>query len=264
MAEATTAGGFGLRQRLQAQQRLIGSFVKTPTSHTIEVLGELGYDFVVIDEEHGPFDRSSIDRAILAARAWGVAPVVRVADASPSRLLSVLDDGASGVLVPHVDSREKAEAIVAACRYRTGSRGIAATTRAGRFGGLSLWEHVDRADSSVAVIAMIEDPEAIDDIDSILAVEGLDAVFIGRGDLTLAYRAESQAAEAVTRATDRVIDAAADSKTPVCVLVGGAQEASAFEKRGVRTFIVSSDQGFLRSAAAGALAAFNAELKTPA
>ncbi len=250
--DTSTAGA--LRSRLRAGDRLLGSFVKFPSGHSIEILGELGYDFVVIDEEHAPFDRVAIDHAILAARAWGTAPVVRVSDATPSRLLSVLDDGAAGVLVPHVDSRAKAEAVVAACRYRGGKRGIAPTTRAGRFGGLGLWDHVERADASVAVIAMIEDPEAIDDIDDILGVEGLDAVFIGRGDLTLAYGVESQAADVIVEATDRVIDSAGAHDVPVCVLVGGAEEATEFERRGLRTFIVGSDQGFLRSAAARALA----------
>jgi staphyloferrin B biosynthesis citrate synthase len=257
-ARPPTAGApqSSFRRRLLAGERLVGSFVKTPTSHTIEVLGDLGFDFVVIDEEHGPFDRLAIDHAILGARASGTAPLVRVSDASPARLLAVLDDGAAGVLVPHVASAEKARSVVAACRYRGGERGISNTTRAGRFGGLGLWQHVDVSDATVAVIGMIEDPEAIDEIDSIVAIEGLDAVFIGRGDLTLAYGVESQAAEPVRRATDRVIAAATAFEKPVCVMVGAAAEAASFEERGVHAFIVSSDQGFLRQAAGKALAEF--------
>ena len=235
---------------------MLGSFVKTPTSHTIEVLGDLGFDFVVIDEEHGPFDRLAIDHAILAARASNTAPIVRVSDPAASKLLSVLDDGAAGVLVPHVMSVEKARAVVAACRYRGGQRGFSNTTRAGGFGRLSMWKHVEAWDQGVTVIGMIEDPEAIEVADDILAVEGLDGVFIGRGDLTVAYGAASQDAEPVRNATERVIAAARKANKPVCVMVGSAADAAPFIEKGVGAFIVGSDQTFLRQAAGKALAEF--------
>ena len=101
--ELTSAASF--RQQFSSGERLIGTFVKTPTTHATEILGDLGFDFVVIDEEHAPFDRITIDAVLLAARASGIAGIVRVAEPTPARILSVLDDGASGgVLVPHVDS----------------------------------------------------------------------------------------------------------------------------------------------------------------
>ncbi len=92
------------RQRLAAKAPLLGTFIKTPTGHAIEILGDLGFDFVVIDEEHAPFDRVAIDNALLAARAAGTAGIVRVAAPSAANLLSVLDSGAIGVLVPHVST----------------------------------------------------------------------------------------------------------------------------------------------------------------
>ncbi|MDB5511812.1 MAG: aldolase [Enterovirga sp.] len=237
------------RRRFLDGDLLLGSFVKTPTSHTIEVLGDLGFDFVVIDEEHGPFDRLAIDHAILAARASGTTPIVRVAEPSASKLLSVLDDGATGVLVPHVSSAEKARDVVSACRYRGGKRGFSNTTRAGRFGRHGIWDHVDAADAATTVIAMIEDPEALDELDAILAVEGLDGVFIGRGDLTVAFGAESQAAPPVRDAVDRIVAAAKAAAKPVCVMLGSAADAAPFRAMGVNTFIVGSDQTFLRQAA---------------
>ena len=248
----------GFRQRLLGGERLVGSFVKTPTSHTIEVLGDLGFDFVVIDEEHGPFDRITIDLAILAARAAGTTPIVRVAEASAAKLLSVLDDGATGVLVPHVSSVAKAREVVSACRYRGGKRGFSNTTRAGGFGRLGIWPHVDAQDASVTVIGMIEDPEALDDIDAIVAVEGLDAVFIGRGDLTVAFGAPDQDAAPVREATQRIIGAARAAGKPVCVMVGNAADSASFEQAGVSAFIVGSDQTFLRQAAGKVIADFAA------
>src|SRR3954454_24645161 len=95
-----------LRSRLLAREHLIGTFVKTPTTHATEILGALGFDFVVIDEEHAPFDRMATDTALLAARAAGTAALVRVQNATS--ILSVLDCGATGVLVPHVASAARA------------------------------------------------------------------------------------------------------------------------------------------------------------
>src|SRR5580704_11938958 len=149
------------RQRFLSVELLLGTFIKTPTTHAIEILGALGFDFVVIDEEHAPFDRVTIDNLLLAARASNVAGIVRVAESSPAKLLAALDDGATGVLVPHVFSVGKAKEMVAACRYRRGKRGFSNSPRAGGYGQLGVWDHVDKADASVTVVAMIEDPEAL-------------------------------------------------------------------------------------------------------
>src|SRR5262249_6187759 len=129
------------RQRLRAGEKLSGTFVKTPSGHATEIFGDLGYDFVVIDEEHAPFDRLAIDQALVSARAARIAALVRVASASASNLLSVLDAGAVGVLVPHVSSAQKAANVAAACRYKDGKRGFSNSPRAGRYGGLSLQQH---------------------------------------------------------------------------------------------------------------------------
>ncbi len=245
------------RKRLLAGELMMGSFVKTPATHTIEVLGDIGFDFVVIDEEHAPFDRGTIDRAILAARASGTSPIVRVAGADPSKLLAVLDDGAEGVLIPHVYSAEIARKAVSACRYRSGSRGISNTTRAGGYGRLGLWEHVDIQDAAVTVIAMIEDPQALDAIDDIVATDGLDAVFVGRGDLAVAMGAEGQNAPDVLAATARIIEAAKAAGKPAIIMVGSAKEGQSFLKDGFNGFIIGSDHSFMRQAAIPALKAFS-------
>src|SRR5690606_3234181 len=121
------------RERLAARTTMFGTFIKTPTTHATEILGQIGYDFVVFDQEHAPLDASALDMMILAARAANVAGIVRVASADPAMIQTVLDCGATGVMVPHVSSAETARRIARACRY-TGTRGLANTTRAGGFG----------------------------------------------------------------------------------------------------------------------------------
>ena len=237
------------RARFLAGETLLGTFIKTPTSHTTEVIGSLGFDFVVIDEEHSPFDRGTIDQALLGARAAGTAGIVRVSEASAAQLLAVLDDGAAGILAPHVDSAERAKEIVACCRYRGGKRGYSNTNRGGGFGATGVWEHVDRRDAETVVIAMIEDAAALDRLDEIMAVDGLDGVFIGRGDLTVALGATGYGDPRVQGATEKIIAAARAGNKRVCIMVANAAEAAQWQAFGVSSFIVSSDQGFLRSAA---------------
>jgi 2-keto-3-deoxy-L-rhamnonate aldolase RhmA len=250
------------RRRFSARQNLVGSFIKTPTTHATEIYGALGYDFVVIDEEHAPFDRAATDIVLLAARASNISGIVRVSSDDPSKVLSCLDCGASGVLVPHVATLEKARAVAAAARYRGGRRGYSGSARAGGYGAAPMWSLVDQQDESVCAIAMIEDPEALDHIDAIAAVEGIHGLFIGRGDLTVALGARSSADASVRNAVDRVIAAASKIGKPVCVMVANAAEAREFAELGASAFIISSDQGQMRRAAAQTLSDFNKLVQT--
>ena len=249
---------FGFRRRLTTGEKLSGTFIKTPSGHATEIFGDLGYDFVVIDEEHAPFDRLAIDHALVSARAAHIAALVRVGSASPSNLLSVLDAGATGVLVPHVSSAQQAAEVAAACRYKGGKRGFSNSPRAGRYGGLSLQQHLEHADRTTTVVAQIEDPEALDQADAIAAVDGIDALFIGRGDLAAAMGAGSPEAPEIRAAAERIATAARRAGKPVMVFVGSNKDAVAMREIGASAFIFSSDQGLMRQAAGRALAEFEA------
>ena len=244
------------RQRLRAPGRaLLGTFVKSPSPQAIEIFGDLGFDFVIIDAEHAPLDRGTIDHLLLAAKASGIAALVRVAETSASHILSPLDSGAAGVIAPHIDSVEKARALVAESRYSKG-RGFSNSPRAGGYGQKTVWQHVDQADDEVIVVGMIEDPKAVTNIEEILCVDGLDAVFIGRGDMAVALNDRQPGAPVVQEATSKVISAAKKAGKTVFLLAATPQEAAEFYAQGVGAFVISSDQGFLRTAAANALSAF--------
>ena len=247
MADPTT-----FRGRLLAREHLIGTFIKTPTTHATEILGALGFDFVVIDEEHAPFDRMATDAALLAARAVGTAALVRVQNTS--NILSVLDSGATGVLVPHVATAAHAREVAAACRYQGGRRGYSGSPRHAGYGASGMWKTVEAADAVTTVIAQIEDPEALDEIDAIAAVDGIHALFIGRGDLSVALGAKSSDAPEVRGAVERIGKAARAADKPICVFVGGQAEASWLRDQGATAFVVASDQSFIRKAGAQALA----------
>jgi len=241
------------RERLKAGEHLIGTFIKSPGIHAIEILGAVGYDYVVLDAEHAPLDRGAIDVALFAARACGLAGLVRVANPVPSEILSVLDCGATGVLIPHVTSAAKARDMAAACRFRGGKRGYSGSPRAASYGAGAMWKTVDALDAQTTVIAMIEDPEALDEIDAIAAVEGIDALFIGRGDLTVAFGAASSADAVINDAVQRISAAAKKGGKAIFVMVNSPEEAAPFYQGGASGFIIASDQTFIRKGSAEAL-----------
>lgn len=244
------------RRRLKAREHLLGTFIKTPTTHATEILGMLGFDFVVIDQEHAPFGPNVIDTMVLAARASNIAGIVRIGDPGEANILSVLDCGAAGILVPHVASAAKARDVAAACRYRGGRRGFANTTRAGRFGETSFADHMAAQDSQIACIAMIEDIAALDEIDAIAAVDGIDAFFIGRGDLTAAIGAPSMTSKETHQLVEPIMTAARNAGMPVVMLSPDRTDAVAMARLGASAFMVSSDQGLLKQAARQALNEF--------
>ena len=235
------------RSALIAGQPLLGSFIKTPGICAVEIMGEIGVDFVVIDAEHAPWDRGDIDLAILAAKSKSLPALVRVE--SMSHILSALDCGATGVMVPHVSSVKVARDVVAACRYRHGARGFSNSPRAGQYGGLGLTEHVLKGDANTTVIAMLEDPQALAEIDDIVQVEGIDAFFLGRGDLTVALGESSVDAPIVRNAITAFVSAIHKVKKPLCAFVGKISEIPELQSLGITTFILSSDQGLMRQAA---------------
>ena len=242
------------RERLVAGEPLLGTFVKSPGVHGIEVLGEAGMHFVVIDAEHAPWDRSAIDLAVLASRSQDIPVLVRVQGIGD--ILTARDCGATGVMVPHVRDAETARAVVAACRYRGGHRGFSNSPRAGRYGGLGLEDHLSASDARTTVVAMLEDVEAIDHVDALVQVEGIDAFFLGRGDLTVALGEARTDAPRVKAAVERLTQAVRAAGKTLCAFVGKSAEVPALQALGVSSFILSSDQGLLRQAATAELAQF--------
>jgi 2-keto-3-deoxy-L-rhamnonate aldolase RhmA len=244
------------RDRLLARERMLGTFLKMPTTQVIEMLGPLGYDFVVIDQEHAPLDRAMTDMMIFAARASNIAPLVRVPEFNAASILSALDCGALGIMVPHVNSVEKAQAVVQSCRYAGGSRGFAGLTRASTWGSVNGVQHMAAQDRQVACIMMIEDQDAVDQAGAIARVEGVDALFIGRGDLTASFGGDPNAGTKVAEISTRVAAAAKEANVPLLMLPTSRDDFDFAKGIGASAMLLSSDHGFIRSAAAKAIKDF--------
>ncbi len=240
-----------LKTRLKAGDALIGTFQKTPSPIVTEVLALGGLDLVCLDAEHAPFDRGAIDGCCLAARAAGLPLLVRPPTGAPEHILNALDCGADGVLLPHIRSGAEAAAAVRAAHYGPGGggRGYAGSSRAAGYVGRAMAEHRAGEAARTVVIAQIEDVDALDGLDTIVATPGLDAVFVGRIDLTVSMDAALPNDVCVVAAVERVCAAGRAAGMPVGMFVADLGEVPRWRAAGATLFLLGSDHAFMVSGA---------------
>ncbi len=248
-----------LKEKLAAGAVVVGTFVKTPSPIVVEVLAMTPLDCLVLDAEHAPFDRAAIDGCIMAARAGGMDVLVRVASAAPEHILNALDCGATGVLVPHVRSAAEARQVVRMARYGAGGRGYAGSSRAAGYTTKPMATHLADSRATTVVVAQVEDPEAIDDIEAIAEVDGLDALFVGRADLTVAYAAAGQDDPRVVAALDAVCAAGRRHGRPTGLFLAREGDAPGWTDKGARLFLLASDHNFMLAGAAALTARVRGE-----
>lgn len=171
------------KQALQANQQLIGCWVGTADPYVTEIFASVGFDWIVLDGEHGPNDLRSILGQLQAMAAYDTAPVVRPVCGDAAMLKQLLDVGAQNLLVPMVDTAEQAAALAAATRYPPqGIRGVgSALARASRWKQVP--DYLQRANEEVCLLVQAETVTAMDNLEEIAAVDGVDGVFFGPADL---------------------------------------------------------------------------------
>ncbi|SFS71412.1 HpcH/HpaI aldolase family protein [Saccharopolyspora flava] len=212
-----------LKQRVRAGERLHGGLLRLPSEGLLEMAAVAGLDYAVIDCEHGPADLLSLQQHLQIADAHGLPVLVRVGENEPALILRVLDLGAQGVIVPHVDTPEQAREVVAAAHYPPlGERGFATYSRAGRFGTRSIAEHLAAAERTTMVIPMLETPLACDNTAEILAVDGVDTILVGPADLSVAMGREGPSDPEVVARLSQVVSAAGGA--PLMTIVGSAEQ----------------------------------------
>lgn len=247
----------GFPARLQRADAVVGTWIRTPSPVVCEVLSRTALDVLVLDTEHAPFGRAELDGCVAIVRALGKPVLVRVPDSSSANILNALDCGADGILVPHVMCADDAIRAVGAAHHGPGGRGYAGSTRAAEFGGRKLGEQLTHAQSHTAVIAQIEDGAALAQIDAIVRVPGLSAVFVGRVDLTVSLGKTSLDDPVVIDAVNAIVRAAQNVKCPVGMFVANLDEIPNWCARGVTFFVLASDHAFLQSGVKSLLANFN-------
>ncbi len=175
-----------MKSKLLGGEAALGCSIMVPSPQMVEMVGHAGFDWVLIDLEHGAIDLETVELMIMAAEASGITPIVRPKTNRKEDISSVMDRGAMGVQVPHVNNAEDARRVVAAVKFGPGdNRGLAAGTRPDSYGlSNSMDEFIKHSNEQTLVCVQLEHVAAIENVDEILVVEGVDVFFIGPSDLS--------------------------------------------------------------------------------
>lgn len=248
-----------MREKIAPGDTVKGVFVVTGTPANVEILGYAGFDFVVLDTEHAPNDIAEIEHLVRAAQVSGITAIVRVSKNDPALILRALDAGATGVLVPQVNSAGEARQAVQAAKYAPlGNRGIAGMVRAARYGFTPLSEYVSAANRRTLVIVQAEDKRAVENLDEILAVEGVDGVFVGPTDLSQSLGLAGQFDHPEVKGVlESVIQKIADTDKFAGMFCAGAQDAKRWQDLGAKMLAIGSDTLLLGQAARGLMSELN-------
>jgi 2-dehydro-3-deoxyglucarate aldolase/4-hydroxy-2-oxoheptanedioate aldolase len=172
-----------VKQKLKDGHKTCGAFLQTLSPVAAEILSQSGFDWLIVDLEHAPGSFENLQLQLQAMNGSGVVPFARAPWNDVVDIKRILDTGVMGVLVPYVNSREEAEAAVAACKYPPqGVRGVAGSPRAAGYTRNTM-PYLTSANEETVVIVAVETREAVDNLDDILTVDGLDGIFIGPMDL---------------------------------------------------------------------------------
>jgi 4-hydroxy-2-oxoheptanedioate aldolase len=238
-----------LKERLLTGQDLVGTFVQIAAPAIVDILGAVGLDFAVIDTEHGPIGRDSMAALVRAAQGAGLGAIVRT---SPDEIGQCLDAGADGVLVPRVTSVNTAREVVAAARYAPdGTRGACIGVRAQRYDAVPWTSYVATANATTLVALALEGPHTLALAPEIMAIEGVDVLFVGAFDLSQSLGFPGHPMHpAVTEALTHIVADAARHQCAVGTWAPTAADGRVRRDAGVRFLTVGTDALIFSHAAA--------------
>lgn len=232
----------------------LGTWVKIASMESMELIALAGFDFAVIDLEHSTIDLQTAYGLIGIARTSGVSPIVRVPAIAGGTIGRLLDAGADGIMVPHVDDAEQARRAAAAVRFPPrGERGVGATGRAGEWGALPRAEYLRFGQEEVVLIAQVESATAVANAAEIAAVDGVDALLVGAADLAMSEGTD----ESDPALLALIAEAIAQARTAgIPIGNAGGADAAAVQRAvdaGFTFTIMSNDASLLGSAARAAV-----------
>lgn len=244
-----------IADRVRARGRgLLGTWVKLPALETVQLIGQAGFDFVVIDMEHAPHSLERAVELVFCAQAMGMSALVRLPDHLGTAIQPLLDGGADGLLVPRIDDPVTADAITRRMVFApTGGRGLGATSRAGRWGLAPLPDYLQRGDATLRMI-QLEDWVSLERAAEFAALEHVTGIFIGHGDLLLSS-GKPPTDPAVKDLTARVLAAVSQAGVLSGVAVGTPEEARAHLELGFSLVMLSNDTTLFGKAVADAVLA---------
>ena len=240
-------------ERLRKGELLIGTLVSLPSPEITEILSSVGYDWLFIDAEHGAFNPQQAQSMLQAA--GDVPCVIRVPSGDEVWIKKALDIGAAGIIVPQVHTAEQAKQIVKSCKYSPqGSRGVG-IGRAHNY-GMGFEDYIKKANKNTAVVLQAESQQAIDNIEAIAAIKGVDAILIGPYDLSASLGKIGQVSHpAVVKAIDKVTKTCKKSGVKLGFFGVNADAVKPYMKKGFTLITVGVDTLFLIKSAKETLAA---------
>lgn len=244
-----------VRTALRSGRPVVSGWLTVGHPLVAETLAHVGYDAVTVDAQHGAVSDAELLSVLQAVSTTGAVPLVRVAWNDPARIMKALDLGAYGVIAPMIEGPDDVLSLVDACRYPPAGRRSYGPTRAALYGGR---DYAARANGTVLAVAMIETAGALESLDAILDVPGLDLVFVGPADLSQALGGAPGADFAegpVAAALDHVLERCEAHGVPAGLFCKDPDYAAAALARGFAFVTVDSDVGHMRRGAEAALSA---------
>jgi len=248
------------KDRFNRSEAVIGTWINLSGPPIIEIIGRTGFDFLLIDGEHSPFDESDLRDALIACDNTAAESLVRVRANEEPRIKLALDLGADAVLVPMVNTVDDARRAVKAAKYPPlGGRGVGPWRCADYYRNFA--DYVKEANDTTALIIQIENKDAVAAIDEIIAVEGIDAVFVGPADLSasLGHGTNSGNPDTVA-AIERVAEACRARGMPMGIDCLSTEHISRWEGLGFRIFVFGADFEYLDDGARTAVASARSAL----
>jgi len=246
----------GLRKRILSGEPVYGTMIRQARDPGAPAIyGAAGYDFVLIDMEHGNYSMETVADLIRGAKSAGIAPIIRVPHLETHFISRVLDAGAEGIMVPMTSTREQAEAIVRYSKYTPiGQRGFGSQIGHTDYKPSKGIEFMKEANEHTLVIAQIETHEAIENIDSILSVEGIDVGLIGPNDLSISFGIPDQmGSEVLKKAIDKVVETAKKRKKATGIHIANIESIKTWRAKGMTVLAYSTDIGFQYAASKSSL-----------
>jgi len=235
-----------LKKKLKEGQVCFGTFLRLGPA-AVEILGHAGWDFVVIDMEHGVFDFTNVEHMVRAARCAGITSLVRVPEPTPSYIMRVVDAGAEGVQIPQVESAETAKLVSQAARYfPEGKRGLCSFVRAANYSAIPPDEHMTTSNEEVLTVIHIEGERAVLEIGAIIETPGIDVIFLGPWDLSQSLGVPGKTKDPrVVELMEKVIASCRIKGIISGTFVRFVDEAKYWIDRGVQYMMLSTDAGLL-------------------
>ena len=256
-----------LLKKIKQKQAVFGLFCSIPSPSAIEIIGEAGFDFVIIDTEHVMINHETLENMIRAAEGVDLTPLVRVSDFNSKQMLKILDAGAHGIVLPMVEHAEQVKQSIEACKYYPeGKRSLnagrpGAFGRSYAFGENGLVDYMAFANQQIMVIPMIESQLGVTNIQEIVSIEGISFVLEGAADLSqslgMPWHIENRAVQNVLL---HVVDTCKALNVPYSAIPRQATEQQYWANLGINIFVLGDERGIAFRALSSRLTQAQSEL----